>query len=358
MRRCEPDRVPYGVQNGAVPAARKRFCEESGLDDPLASLGSDSCNVFIGLGEVPDYSSYHPDAESKFPKHRINDWGVLLERREGTHLKHIHGSLLGERTDMELDDYPLPDLLADDEAIRQIKAEVDEIHAAGLAANGAVEIGIFEFSWQIRGMEGLMVDLLLEPGRVHRFADRIAEKCAGMARHFAQAGADVICLSDNVATQRGMMMSLEHWREFFRPRLASVIAETRKARSDAIIRYKCDGNATDIIRYKCDGNATDIIPDLIEIGVDVLCPVQADCVDVGWLKQEYGRDISFWGAVETQSLLPFGTPAKIRETIKVLIDQLAAGGGLYLSPTHILQPDVPWEYVVAFVEAVKEFGVY
>ncbi len=346
LRRTVPDRVPYGVQNGAVPAARTRFCAESGLDDPLATLGSDSCNVFVGMGDVPDYSGYHPDAESKFPKYRINDWGVLLEMREGTHLKHIHGSLLGERTDREVDDYPLPDLLADDEAIRQIKAEVDDIHAAGLAANGAVEIGIFEFTWQIRGMEGLMVDLLLEPGRVHRFADRIAEKCAGMARHFALAGADVICLSDNVATQRGMMMSLEHWREFFRPRLARIIAETRKARSDAIIRYKCDGNATDII------------PDLIEIGVDVLCPAQADCMDLGRLKQEYGRDISFWGAVETQSLLPFDTPAKIRETVKVLIDQLATGGGLYLSPTHILQPDVPWENVVAFVEAVKEFGVY
>ena len=80
MRRNVPDSVPYGVQNGAVPAAIERFKRESGLDDPLASLGGDSRNIFIGFGTVPDYRRYHVGAEGNF---RINDWGVRLEMREG-----------------------------------------------------------------------------------------------------------------------------------------------------------------------------------------------------------------------------------------------------------------------------------
>lgn len=343
MRRNVPDRVPYGVQNGAVPAAIERFKRESGLDDPLASLGGDSRNIFIGFGTVPDYRRYHEGAQGNF---RINDWGVRLEMCEGTHLKHIRGSLRGERTDEELADYPLPELLDEREGVRRIKGMVDEAHADGLAANGAVEVGIFEASWQIRGMEGFMVDMGLFPRRAHAFLDRITERCAGMARHFTKAGADVICLSDNVATQRGMMMSLRHWREFFRPRLASVIAETRKVRSDALVRYKCDGDASDIIR------------DLIEIGVDILTPVQPECMDIAGLKREYGKDLSFWGTVGTQSTLPLATPDEVRRTIRTTIERMGEGGGLYLSPTHILQPDVPWENLVAFVEAAREYGRY
>jgi uroporphyrinogen decarboxylase len=149
-----------------------------------------------------------------------------------------------------------------------------------------------------------------------------------------------------VATQRGLMMSLAHWREFLKPRLAAVIADTRKARGDVLIRYHCDGDPSEII------------PDLIEIGVDTLNPVQPECMDIAWLKREYGGDLSFWGAVGIQSTLPFGTPAQVRQTIRTTIEQMAAGGGLYLSPTHILQADVPWENLLAFVEAAKEFGKY
>ena len=343
MRRNVPDRVPYGVQNGAVPAARERLERESGLDDPLASLGGDSRNIFIDLGTVPDYDRYHDAARENF---RINDWGVGLETAEGTHLKHICSPLAGERTDEELAEYPLPELLDEPEAVRQIRAMVDDAHAAGLAANGAVEVGIFETSWQIRSMEGLMIDMALAPRRAHRLLDRVTLRCAGMARHFALAGADVICLSSNVAAQAGLMMSLEHWREFFMPRLAHVVAETRSLRSDVLVRFHCDGNPTDII------------PDLIEIGVDILNPVQPECMDLAALEREYGRDLSFWGAIGLQSTLPFETPEQVRETVRGTIEQMAEGGGLYLSPTHIIQPDVPWRNLVAFVEAAQEYGCY
>ena len=111
-----------------------------------------------------------------------------------------------------------------------------------------------------------------------------------------------------------------------------------------------------IALYHSDGVIDEIIPELIEIGVDVLNPVQPECVDPVALKEQYGDRLSFWGTIGTQTTMPFGTPEEVRETVKRMIETVGKGGGLLVAPTHLLEPEVPWENIEAMIQAVKDFG--
>jgi uroporphyrinogen decarboxylase len=112
-----------------------------------------------------------------------------------------------------------------------------------------------------------------------------------------------------------------------------------------------------ILWHSC-GAVYQFIPDLIEIGVDALNPVQVSAahMDTKGLKREFGRDLAFWGGVDTGKVLPLGTPAEVREEVKRRIEDLAAGGGYILAAVHNIQADVPPENVVAMFDAAREFG--
>jgi len=112
------------------------------------------------------------------------------------------------------------------------------------------------------------------------------------------------------------------------------------------------------IWYHSDGNITDIIPDLIEAGVDVLNPIQPECLDIDSIHRRYGKRLTLDGCIGTQTTMPFGTPDDVRRTVKNLIDAYGRNGGLILSPTHVLEPEVPLENIDAFCTACKGFGTF
>ncbi len=97
---------------------------------------------------------------------------------------------------------------------------------------------------------------------------------------------------------------------------------------------------------------------LVEIGIDILNPVQPECMDPVEIKTLYGDRLSFWGTLGTQTTMPFGTAREVKQTCKQLIEKVGKGGGLLLAPTHVIEPDVPWQNVEAFLDAVKEYGKY
>jgi uroporphyrinogen decarboxylase len=125
--------------------------------------------------------------------------------------------------------------------------------------------------------------------------------------------------------------------------LASVIEAAKEANPEVLIFY-----------HSC-GYIEPIIPDLIEIGVDILNPVQPESMDPERIKKLYGNELAFWGTIGTQTTLPFGTPDEVRQEVKRMIETVGDGGGLLISPTHVIEPDVPWENIMAFVDAVKEY---
>jgi uroporphyrinogen decarboxylase len=141
-----------------------------------------------------------------------------------------------------------------------------------------------------------------------------------------------------------LMMSPEIWRKFLKPRLAKVFQAAKQAKPDVLIFYHSDGYVEPIL------------DDLIEIGLDVLNPVQPECMDVGALKRRYGSRLSFWGTIGLQRALPFGTPQQVEDEVRRRIEEAGAGGGLLLSPAHVLAPEVPLENIRAMFDAAAKYG--
>jgi uroporphyrinogen decarboxylase len=223
---------------------------------------------------------------------------------------------------------------------------VASLHQDGLAVAGFLQQTLFELAWEMRGMEELLVDFYLNKPFADCLLDKITEIRCKMAARYAEAGVDILRLGDDLGTQRALMISPKTWEEMLMSRLGRIIAAARKQ------------NPGIIIFFHSDGFIEPIIEDLIEIGVDVLNPIQPECMDVAALKKKYGDRLSFWGGVGIQTTMPFGTPAEVKEVVKWTIETLGVDGGFLISPTHALQSDVPWENVVAFFEAVDQFGWY
>jgi uroporphyrinogen decarboxylase len=208
-------------------------------------------------------------------------------------------------------------------------------------ANGMIG-HIFENSWQVRDITGFLMDMAVNTEVSDAIFDRFTQHNLEAAVMLAKAGVDQLQTGDDVATQQAMMFGAKRWREVLKPRWRSIYAAAKAVNPDIKIWYHSDGNITEIIE------------DLIEIGVDILNPLQPECIDIFEMKKRYGSCLVFDGGIGTQSVMPFGTPQQVKDTVRRLKDEVGYDGALILSPTHVLEPEVPIENIVAFVEACKE----
>ena len=146
--------------------------------------------------------------------------------------------------------------------------------------------------------------------------------------------------------QDRMMISPEMWRKWIKPRAAEVYAAAKKVNPDLHIAYHTDGHFEPVI------------PDLIDIGVTAFSTVQPECMDVFKVKKTWGKDVLLMGTIGVQTTMRFDTVDQIKETVKKHIDILGQDGGFFLSPANSMEPDVPWENIVAFFEAAETHGAY
>ena len=202
--------------------------------------------------------------------------------------------------------------------------------------------GLFERSWTIRGFENALLDMIAEPEAYCELLDRLVDLYIGLIRKTAELPIDGILFGDDWGEQRGVIMGAERWREIFKPRWARLFEETHR-------------NGLVAMCHSC-GSVADIVPDLAEIGLDVLesCQPEAAGMDPLRLKALYGDIMTFWGTLGTQFTIPFGTPDGIRAEIRRLADNMATGGGFLLAPAKPLPPETPTENAVAVVEAFKD----
>jgi len=242
--------------------------------------------------------------------------------------------------------FPFPDV----SALYHVKAlgrQVRALHARGLAAGGNLpHLGgeLFEAAWRLRGLENFLIDLLERPAWGHFLLDRLADLARRNAEMLARAGVDVLALDDDVGMPGTMMISPALWREFFKPRLAMIIQAARAIKPNLRVLYHSDGYFEPIVG------------DLIEIGVNAINPLQPDHMDAARLRQRFGPQLVLWGTVGHQTTFSFATPDAIRREVKHRIETLGRAG-LILCPAYdIDEPDIPWENVAAFLEAVKAYG--
>jgi uroporphyrinogen decarboxylase len=280
-----------------------------------------------------------PGAQEALAGGQVDEWGVWWRPGGFHHFAQIQSPLRGVEDFQRFRDYPWPDL-DQPYRFRNTRAQVAALHAQGLAV--AAQAGsVFERSWYIRGLEDLLMDLLTAPERARYLFERTAACQRVVAEQFARAGVDIIITGDDVAGQQSLLLRPATWREFLKPHLAATVRAVKQA------------NPAAFVFYHSDGNIEALIPDLIEVGIEILNPVQPECMDAAALKRRYGDRLSFWGTVSVQQTMPFGTPADVRAEVRRRIREVGRGGGLILAPAHVLGPEVPWENIVAFFDAAS-----
>jgi uroporphyrinogen decarboxylase len=193
-------------------------------------------------------------------------------------------------------------------------------------------------------MTQMMMDMTMGDEKAVFMLDKIMEHACQRAAAFAVAGTDIIELGDDIDMQSSIMMSRDMYREWLMPRLAKVIKSAKSANPDVMIFY-----------HTC-GYVEPLIGDLIEAGVEILNPVQPECMDFSEIHSKYGDRLSFNGTIGTQTTMPFGTPQEVRDTVFRNLDIAGEKGGLLCCPTHLLEPEVPWENIAAYVNACKEYS--
>jgi uroporphyrinogen decarboxylase len=205
---------------------------------------------------------------------------------------------------------------------------------------GVTVTTIFETAWALRGLEQMLFDMATDPDLANHILDFPYHYHLTAAKKLAEMGVDMIWTGDDVGSQHGMLISPQMWRRYFKPRMANFFAELKTI------------NPNLKIAYHSDGDISPIIPELIEIGLDVLNPVQPACMDPAALKGQYGDQLCFWGSIDEQHTLPFGSTTSVESEVKERLNTIGKDGGLILSPTHHVQLDTPMENFWAMVNTI------
>ncbi|MBN1674680.1 MAG: hypothetical protein JXR37_26785 [Kiritimatiellae bacterium] len=336
---------PHHVPRKAsfTPDLKRRMVEYAGTEDLTSFFDMDGYSGVArtkpGGVQRPDFARYYPELED----HSCID-GIGVARVPGGlfHFRHVVSPLRNAETLAEIEAFPIDE---EDWPLNGLPQKVAAQKAAGRVVAGGIG-HMYEDAWQIRDNQRFLEDLYLNPSFVDSILDRLMRRNLNRAVAYAEAGADVLTTGDDVANQNAMMFSPELWRRHLKSRWAKVYAAARAIKPDIAIHYHSDGNIKDII------------PELIQIGVTILNPVQPECVDPRAVREAFGDALILDGTIGTQSTFPFGTPAEMAATVKRRIEQVGRSGGLILAPTHVLEPDVPIGNICAFFDACREYGTY
>lgn len=197
---------------------------------------------------------------------------------------------------------------------------------------------LFERAWSLRGFDAMLMDLVDDPSWTAELLDRITDIQVKLAHKFVALGVDGGYFGDDYGAQRSMLFSPKIWREMFKPRLARMFAVFSDAGLPVVLHS--------------DGNIWDILPDLVEIGLTCLNPVQPEVLDHKQLYRDFASKLSFYGGISTQTVLPTGTPEEIRAATEACMRDLAPDDtGLILGPSHRMQSDIPVENVMTMLAA-------
>lgn len=336
-----PDRVPCAL--AFYPVNVKELVPPDAYRDDLV----DVCFVPFPLSPEEEdlrarVSSYQYDTRLGTPPQMLSyaQWDY---RPDSTRERN---PLAYARSLDDLRDFPFPDT-GSPYRVEKLKKMVRAEHKRGLAVGGNLpHLGgeLFEAAWRLRGLENFLLDLVERQD----WADYLLDQLTALARRNAEAlaysGVDVLSLDDDVGMPGSMFIGPKTWRRFFKPRLAQIISAARAIKPDLRVLYHSDGYIGPIVG------------DLIDVGVNALNPLQPEHMDAEKIRREFGSRLALWGTVGSHTAFSFGVPEQLRSEVKHRIDTLGRSG-LILCPAYdIDEPDIPWENIAAFFEAVREYG--
>lgn len=338
-KRQNPDRIPRDIIFES--AVHDMMVNYFGSADLVAATRSD----IIDVG--PNPTRQNSDFSRFFTRLDVSwdEWGRGRIWDVDHHYAEYLYPLGKAETVDEILAYPWPDL-DEDYRYEGLSERVGYYHELGYAVRGSADVSetVFEIAWQLRSMDALFQDMFHHPEMAATLLDQIIKRNFTQACAYARAGVDILYVGDDVAMQTGLMMSRKLWLKWFMPRLKIVIDGARAIKPDLLVQYHSDGKINDLI------------PDLINVGVDILNPVQPECVDHRWVKDTFGNVLAFNGGLGVQSVLPFGTPEDVRQHVHRVIETLGAGGGLIIGPSHVIERDTSLENILAMIDAIDEYG--
>ena len=359
----EPDRIPIfwgGTNSSIVPSHYDALCKELGITNfkkPVGDFGT--INLHPKLRE-----RLHSDVELLIlgaPRRKRLENGLIEDGMWGFRMKEVGGyrtfpdDIAPLRHAKNIEDieahpiWPDPDDPAYYENQKDRATKLFDTDKIVLGEASYAGSPFFIYPW-FRGVDQWMMDPYTNPDFYRYLAQKIVDFSAVvLERWLEQVGEylDVLCFYDDIAMQTGPMVSLDHYRKWILPyekQLVDVAKKMTKAK----------------LSIHCCGSCYDLLPGFLEVGYEILNPVQTRAKNMeAWrLKRDYGDRLTFYGGVDIQRLLPFGTEEDIRRGVKDLIKSLAPGGGFLFATSHNIEPDTPPKNIVAMFDAAHEFGRY
>ncbi len=367
----EPDRVPIciGVSN-ATGIKMKPYRELKrllGIDAPdnyiyewpeLGTAAIDETTMRRLHSDVRGVLDLEPaevlERNRRRPPHApfVDSWGSgQREMEDGSWFPGVH-PLANATTIEEIERYPWPDM-DDPTRVAHVRMQAQQLVNEGEYAIMATPWLLFPFerAHAMQGMDKFLMHMATEPEFAAALLRKITDLCKTLMGHFlAECGdlIDIIKIGDDLGMQSGLLISPRMYRRLLKPLHAEFIAFIKERTHAKVF-------------FHTDGDVFDLIPDFIEIGVDILNPIQTSAgrmANLAELKKQYGRNMVFCGAIDTHHILPHGTPAAVREEVRRVINLLGPGGGYMVASVHTIMNDVPAENILAMVDAVEEFGRY
>lgn len=320
-----------------TPQIGAQLAELYGVSDAAleSQIGNDILMTHVGVNRGFDATLEPGEAYA-------DEWGIRYRRV--FHYNEVVGNPLAEAGDLAQYQFPDPLLPARWQVLDDLLKRYGSVYciAADMSSN------LFEIGFHLRGMERWLTDLVSDSRLVDELLERLLAFDLEVARLAVERRVDIVWLGSDIASQQGMILSPVLWRRLFKPRMAQLIAAIKGASPQMLVAY-----------HSC-GAIRSVIPDLIEIGVDILNPIQPLAKDMSPrdIKRDFGAALTLHGALDVQQLMPYGSPAQVRDEVHRLMDALAPGGGYIFGPAHALQPDVPLANIEAMLAAAAEYGIY
>jgi uroporphyrinogen decarboxylase len=372
IRHQEPDRVPYDLSatpvTGIHEVAYRRLRRALGLperdvtiwhqmqqlawvdDDVHAAMETDARGL---RPKVPSTWQLELSEDERYT-YFTDDWGVTRRKQKtGGYYFDLCASPLADATSPDdIARYAFPDPVHPSrfDGIRPLAERMQSESKAFVL--GGICAGMFEMGQWLRGFENFYCDLAGNRALAEALCDKIIElKMRYWETVLPLVGdlVDVVQEGDDYGGQNGILVSPRIFREVFKPRLRQLLFHIKRLAPHVSVFF-----------HTC-GAVREILPDLIEVGVDILNPVQVACfgMDSKELKREFGKSLTFWGGgVDTQRVLPTGTPEQVRDEAKRRIDDFAPGGGFVFATVHNIQADVSAENILAMRQAARDCGGY
>jgi uroporphyrinogen decarboxylase len=362
----EPDRVPISIggTGGKITESRMELLKEhfgiQGDVEPVL-VGPQMMRldnrVLDALGTDIRYINMRPPTgfrEKEAPGGGWHyDWGLIFKEHPVSKMYDYVNNPLKDADIKDLDHFDWPDPF-DPARWKDLRQEAKTLYEStdhALVAYRPTYNGLFELCQVLRGTENMLMDLALNPA----FAEALFWKVGEVFKGFYQAQLDTVGdyiewveIGDDLGGQNGPLISPKMYRELLKPVHADVLKLIKDHPSNPKVMY-----------HSC-GSIKVFIPDFIELGVDILNPIQVAAKGIipSEIKNEFGDNLCFLGGVDSQHLMPTGTPLQVSEQVKERIQDMGVGGGYILAPSHNIGDDVPLENILAFFEAANEYGTY